>query len=102
MGDPGVEPAESGGTANIPIDDSLHRAVNDCGWIAIHPAPDGHNVAIDFGVWAQLDIAQYGDHVAVHLGIDKGIAHDRNSGVAYGSGDPRIADHRNDILRFAV
>ena len=99
---PGVQSAESRAAANIPIDDSLHRAVNDGGRIALHRTHDRDHVAADFGVRSQLDVAQYRHHIAIHLGVDIGIAHDRDRIVAHRSRDPGIADNRNDIHRFAV
>ena len=76
--------------------------MHDRGGIAIHPAQDGDDVALDFGVRSQLNVAHDRDHVAIHLGVDIVVAHDRNRGVAHRSCDPGIAYDRNDIYRFAV
>ena len=100
--DPGVQPAESGDPADVRIEDSLYRAVHHRAGVAMHPAQHRDHIAADFGVRSQLDAAQHRDHIAIHLGVDVVVAEDGDRIVADRTRDPRIAEDRDHIPRFAV
>src|SRR5580704_16780553 len=69
-------------------------AAHDRGRITAHDAADGHDIAADLRLRAELHITQYRDHIAVDRTVDVDIAQYGNGVVAHGTGDTSISEYR--------